>query len=143
MRNKQSRRKELERILCADVPDVDAIQAAWCMLSDSQRRHFVCDCAEATLHLSGATNLYEVVETARRFADGDATADEMKTARREAESARYASWTMYDPAVRSAIRRVAWTTATDLPTIGLIREDVDVSNSRYALLLLLLAGELQ
>ncbi len=61
-----------ERLTCAD--------AVWCAchaMDDRQRRHFSCDCAQSVLHLARNPVFAGCLATARRYADGAATGEEI------------------------------------------------------------------
>ena len=85
-----------------DNPDVERIA-----------RFIACDCAEASLveyeeYTPDDNRPRVAIETARRFADGTATQEEMSAAQSAAQSAaESAAWS----AARSAARAAAWSTA--------------------------------
>ena len=54
-----------------------ALRAAGC---DREARLFACDCAQTVAHLNPDQRLQACIDTARRFADGNATREEMDAA---------------------------------------------------------------
>jgi len=91
----------LIEILVANILlDEDAVWAACKAMSDRQRRHFACDCAESVLHLSNDPRSSEAVRVARLYADGRATDDELA-----------AAWAAARDAARDAARAAAWAAA--------------------------------
>ena len=91
--------------------------------NERTQRLFAADCAEAVVHLCGDDpRPRAAIETARRFARGEASADELIAARDAARvaawvaagaAARDAAWVAAGAAAGAAARAAAWTAAWD------------------------------
>jgi len=128
----------LIEILAADISDEDAVWAACKAMSDRQRRHFACDCAESVLHPSNDPRSSEAVRVARLYADGRATEDELDAARDAARAAARtaagdAAWAAVWAATRDVAMAAAWDAARDAAWDA----------ARQTLLMLALAGEIE
>jgi hypothetical protein len=87
----------------------------WCFQTIDKKyypiiRHFAVDCAERVKPLMSDPRSIEALEVARRFADGEATAEELKEAWAAAwaaarDAAAYVAW---DAADAVAVDEVAW-----------------------------------
>lgn len=76
------------------------------------QRHFACDCAERALRLKAATDKrsWDAIETGRKYAEGKATEEELRTAKDAAADA--ALNTVWDSAWANAFaaeRSAMWT----------------------------------
>ena len=91
-----------------DIPDVDKIWAGvYCYMDDRQRRLFAVQCARRALSRVVNPDPLSVAacDVAERFANGEATLDELSAARDAARSARSAA--------SYAARDAAWSAASD------------------------------
>ena len=85
----------------------------WNKLDPIKLRLFACDCAEQALptyekDYPDDKRPRKAVETARLFAEGKATQEELAAAR---DAARYAAWAAAAAAARDAARDAAWAAA--------------------------------
>lgn len=91
-------------------------QLPWC---DRLLRLFACDCAERVVHLCGDDpRPAQAIAVARRYADGEATEDELREARAVAwdpawDVARAVAWDAARDAARAAAWAAAWAVAWD------------------------------
>lgn len=81
-----------------------------CNLTDRNARLFACDCAQQVAHLIPGPEAQECIDVARRYAEGNASYEELSAAREAAwEKTREAAW---DPAgAVAAAREAVWSTA--------------------------------
>jgi hypothetical protein len=113
----RKRKMSALQILALKIPVPDRFLAILNhgFLSDKDLRLFACDCAEHVLHFFEEKyptdkRPRKCIEVARRFALGEATAEEMAAARAAAwAAARDAAWA----AARAAARDAAWAAARD------------------------------
>jgi hypothetical protein len=77
---------------------------------DKPARLFACDCAQRVAHLNPDPRVQSCIDTARRFANGDATEQELAAAR---VAARAAAVDAAVDAARAAAWAAAWAAAVD------------------------------
>jgi len=109
----------------AIVEKVGLADALWCCKSapehDALWRHFAVDCAERVQHLMTDERSRNALVVARRFAQGQATQEELAAAwaaARDAawaarDAARAAAWAAARDAAWAAARAAAWAAARD------------------------------
>jgi len=120
------RRKELGLIEILSLGEVPVVDRLWVFLAvsdDRTRRLFAADCAERVLPIY--EKVYpcddrprKCIDTARRYANGEATQDELHAARSAAGSAAWAAagsaaWAAAGAAAGSAAGAAAWAAAGD------------------------------
>ena len=90
--------------------------AIWCLRAvegyDREKRLFACDCAEHVLHLyeekyPDDDRPRKAIEVSRRYADGEATSDELVAAAADAAWAARAAWVAADAAAARAVDAAA------------------------------------
>jgi hypothetical protein len=91
-----------------DIPAPDRIWAVTRFLSDRDNRLFACDCAQSVAHLNPDPRVQSAIDTARRYADGEATEEERAAA---GAAAGAAAWAAAQDAARDAARDAAWAAA--------------------------------
>lgn len=72
---------------------------------DREIRLMACDFAELVVHLANDERSAKAIEVSRRYANGQATIEELNTAREDARAAGEAAW--------EAAREAAWDAASD------------------------------
>jgi hypothetical protein len=96
------------------VPPQDRIWVAVQLLNDKTNRLFAVWCARQTFLLSHEVDprSIEACDVAERFANGEATSEELSVVRSAAESAAWsAAWSAVDSAAWSAAESAAWSAA--------------------------------
>ena len=108
-----------EVLALESVSVADRIWVGIALLDERSQRLFACDCAEHTLGIferdyPNDNRPRDTIAVARRFADGDATLEELDAARDAAwDAARYAARDAARAAAWDAARAAAWDAARD------------------------------
>ena len=88
--------------------------ALWCLRAvdghDKEMRLYAVWCARQVQHLMTDQRSIDAIDVAERFANGEATTDELISTRDAASDARVAAWTA---AAGAATLAAAWATASD------------------------------
>ena len=126
----------VDMLSSAKLDDSDAIWCACRAMGDRQRRLFACDCAESVVHLATDPRVAECIAVARRYADGLATGEELRTARAAADDA-------YAYAADAARAAAAYAADAADDDAAYVAYAAGRETQRNALLMLALAGEIQ
>ena len=137
----------VDMLSSGELSDHDAIWCACRAMDDRQRRLFACDCADSVVRLTTDPRAAVCIAVARRYADGLATSEELRTACAAADAAA-ACAAAYDAACAAAYAAAydaayAADAAAYAAACVAAYADAGRETQRNALLMLALAGEIQ